>query len=572
MRVNRYVALLLVALFAWGGYAQNHSRRDSLLKAQQDRVKAQQDRADSARIAALERFENARKQQNDRYAKALAESWKRFDSMSPVEKPDEHDALPKDVLEKMKNPELMAEGVSIAGSETARVNFRGALLEVKKFFRNKIVKPMVEYRNERKGQSSSESKKEVQEKKKEVSKVSPFESKPRVSVVNATAADKPNAFTYYGTNMRVNMGDLPSRLKLVNLEPKTIANAWLLCSEDAYTELIQDCLELKDEYKLCDWAYLQMLKALSDEHLGKDSNESTFLTAYIFCQSGYKIRLGQTEGRLLMLYGSEQMVYNQPFFKMENMNLYPFGTNVKRMFTIQACEKAINDSEQPLSMLMTEEPVFDATDSKVRYIESDKYPEMKMQVKVNENLIKFFNDYPVSGLDANPISRWALYANTPLAEEVKNQIYPDLRKAMEGLSDVDKVRRLLSLLQPREYNKPGTSLQYELDDSIWGRDRAFFAEETLFYQYSDCEDHAILFSRLVRDLVKLPVMLVYYPGLHLAAAVKFNEPLEGNYQDRLVINDKDEYYICDPTNYIPEPGVTMEGMDNSTANAIMLEM
>lgn len=552
MRLNRALVLLFVIMCVG-----THANGQDLF----DRFKQKAD----------ERYDNFRKEANARYAKVLAESWKKFSSVKPVEKPEEHDKLPDEVLEKMKNPELMAEGVTVAGSETAGVRFRGALLEVKKFFRNKIVKPMVEYRNERKGQSSSESKKEVQEKKKEVAKVSPFESKPRVSVVNATAADKPNAFTYYGTNMRVNMGDLPRRLKLINLEPKTIANAWLLCSEDAYTELIQDCLELKDEYKLCDWAYLQMLKTLSDEHLGKNSNESTFLTAYIFCQSGYRIRLGQTEGRLLMLYGSEQMVYNQPFFKMENMNLYPFGTNVKRMFTIQACEKAINDSEQPLSMLMTEEPVFDATDSKVRYIESDKYPEMKMQVKVNENLIKFFNDYPVSGLDTNPISRWALYANTPLAEEVKNQIYPDLLKAMEGLSDVDKVRRLLSLLQPREYNKPETSLQYEYDEEVWGSDRAFFAEETLFYPYSDCEDHAILFSRLVRDLVGLKVMLVYYPG-HLAAAVHFNEPLKGKYQDRLVLESGDEYYICDPTNYIPEPGVTMEGMDNSKANAIVLEM
>ena len=62
-----------------------------------------------------------------------------------------------------------------------------------------------------------------------------------------------------------------------------------------------------------------------------------------------------------------------------------------------------------------------------------------------------------------------------------------------------------------------------------------------------------------------------YPG-HLAAAVHFNEPLKGKYQDRLVLESGDEYYICDPTNYIPEPGVTMEGMDNSKANAIVLEM
>lgn len=556
MRMNRIVTLFLLVLLGCGTVSA-------------------QDLFDRFKKAADERYDNFRAEANARYAKVLAESWKKFNSMKPIEKPKENDKLPKEVLEKMKSPELMAQGVSVAGSETAGVRFRNAMLEVRQFFRNKVVKPMVEYRNERRGQNDEAGKQEARkeeqkETKKPVVKTEVAEATPRASVVNATPAEKPHSFTFYGTQMRVNMKDLPQRLRLYNLDPKVISEAWLLCSRNDYTEMIQDCLELKDEYKLCDWAYLQMLKALSDEHLGKDSNESTFLTAYIFCQSGYKIRLGQTEGRLLMLYGSEQMVYNQPFFKMENMNLYPFGANVKRMFTIQACDKAINDSEQPLSMLITEEPAFKATDSKVRYIESDVYPEMKMTVKVNENLIKFFNDYPVSGLSNDPISRWALYANTPLAEEVKAQIYPELKTALEGLSEVDKIRRLLSLIQPRDYEKPETSLQYEYDEEVWGSDRAFFAEETLFYPYSDCEDHAILFSRLVRDLVGLKVMLVYYPG-HLAAAVRFSQPLTGEHQDRLILDNGDTYYICDPTNYIPEPGVTMESMDNTKAKAILLD-
>lgn len=550
--MNRIVTLLLLVLLGCGSVSA-------------------QDLFDRFKKAADERYDNFRAEANARYAKVLAESWKKFNSLRPIEKPQENDKLPKEVLEKMKDPELMAQGVSVAGAETAGVRFRNAMIEVRKFFRNKVVKPMVEYRNERRGVNGDEKKQEEQkETKKTFAKTEVASETPRVSVVEATPEQKPHSFSFYGTLMRVNMKDLPQRLKLFNLDPRIISDAWLLCSRNEYTEMIQDCLELKDEYKLCDWAYLQMLKALSDKYLGKDTNESTFLTAYIFCQSGYKIRLGQTEGRLLMLYGSEQMVYNQPFFKMENMNLYPFGTNVKRMFTIQACDKAINDSEQPLSMLITEEPAFEDNSSKVRYIESDIYPEMKMTVKVNENLIKFFNDYPVSGLDTNPISRWALYANTPLADEVKEQIYPGLKSALEGLSEVDKVRRLLSLIQPRDCQKPETSLKYEYDEEIWGCDRAFFAEETLFYPYSDCEDHAILFSRLVRDLVGLKVMLVYYPG-HLAAAVRFSEPLTGEYQDRLILENGDVYYICDPTNYIPEPGVTMESMDNTKAKAILLD-
>ena len=540
-----------------------------------------QDLFDQFKQKADKRYDNFRDQCNARYAKFLAEGWKKFKGEEPIPVPDEHDKLPQDVLEKMKDPVKITIVVE-TGDATEGVRFRGAMMKVREFFSGKPAKPMVTMRDdyEKRKAEREAAQKEAQRKKQEelakqvaennVANVQKEVPTTPVTVPVVEERQKKHEFTYYGTPMTVDMGDLPQKLRIRDVQPQTVADAWTLCSKKQYTGLIQDCLELRDQYSLCDWAYLQMLKAMTDAYLGADSNESTFLTAYIFCQSGYRIRLAQSEDKLLMLYGSEHTVYNQPFIKMDGMNLYPLGAKVNRLSTIQACDKAINDSEQPMSLLMAEEPALEATASKARRIESDKYPEVNMEVSVNENLIKFFNDYPVSGASSDPLSKWAMYANTPLADEVKAQIYPGLQKSLSGLSEQDQVRRLLSLLQPREWDKPQTSLRYEYDDKVWGHDRVFFAEETLFYPVSDCEDHAILFSRLVRDLLGLKAMLVYYPG-HLAAAVQFSKPLTGKYQDRLVLENGDEYYICDPTNYIPEPGVTMEGMNNAKAKVVLLD-
>ena len=81
---------------------------------------------------------------------------------------------------------------------------------------------------------------------------------------------------------------------------------------------------------------------------------------------------------------------------------------------------------------------------------------------------------------------------------------------IKKLGKLEAVERLLNLLQ--------TGLTYGYDSEVWGCDRAFFAEETLYYPFCDCEDRAILLSRLVRDLLGLETILVYYPG-HLAMAV-----------------------------------------------------
>ena len=111
-----------------------------------------------------------------------------------------------------------------------------------------------------------------------------------------------------------------------------------------------------------------------------------------------------------------------------------------------------------------------------------------------------------------------------------------------------------------------TGLEYEYDDKVWGHDRAFFAEESLYYPYSDCEDRSILFSRLVRDLLGLDVALVYYPG-HLATAVCFKNDVTG---DAMMIGGR-RFVVCDPT-YIGAPvGAQMPNLQHEKAQAIVLE-
>ena len=151
-----------------------------------------------------------------------------------------------------------------------------------------------------------------------------------------------------------------------------------------------------------------------------------------------------------------------------------------------------------------------------------------------------------------------MYANTQLEDGVKKMLYPALRDIIQGLSQQDAANVLINWVQ--------TAFVYELDDKVWGHDRAFFAEESLYYPYCDCEDRSILFSRLIRDLLELDVVLVFYPG-HLATAVHFTDDIKGDY---IMVEGK-KFLICDPT-YIGAPiGLTMKGMDNATCKAILLE-
>lgn len=353
------------------------------------------------------------------------------------------------------------------------------------------------------------------------------------------------SFNFYNTPLRVRAEER-LRFSLPSIREKDLSNAWEQLSGSDYNNIVLDCLKIRDEYNLCDWAYLLMIKAFSDAFINGE-NESTLLTAYIYSQSGYKMRLAMSQGKLYMLYASQHEIYDRVYYTIDGSRFYPLGGEPKSL----SIANFSFPKEQELSLAIRQTPKLAKNESSSRSLAARDYP-LTASCSVNRNLLDFFTDYPSSQLDDNPMTKWAMYAQTPLDKQTLDQLYPSLSEAIKDKSQTTSVGILLNFVQ--------TAFVYEYDNVVWGHDRAFFAEETLFYPYCDCEDRCILFSHLVRELVGLDVLLLYYPD-HLCTAVKFTESVSGDY---LTVSS-DRYYICDPTYIGAGIGVTMPRYKNQSA-------
>ena len=355
--------------------------------------------------------------------------------------------------------------------------------------------------------------------------------------------------TFYGTKVSVGF-PTNETLKLPGLSEKQLAKAWKQLSSEAYDVTLNNVLAVRKKLALCDWGYVEMLQAISEKKYGK-TNEAVFMQAYLLSQSGYKIRLATDDEKLYMLIATQQNMFSLPFFIIDNTKFYALNCKSQEL---SIC-KAKFDKEKVVSLQLRQEQKLAAQYTDPRKLTS-KYG-VVAQVSVNKNTIDFFNDYPSAYIGNDATTRWSVYANTPLEKVIRETLYPTLKKAVAGLSERDAVNKILNFVQ--------TAFVYEYDDKIWGGDRAFFAAETLHYPYADCEDRSILFSRLVRDILGLDVVLIYYPG-HLATAVAFTQDVHGDY---LTHNNR-KYIVCDPT-YINAPlGRTMPGMNNQEARIIEL--
>ena len=501
--MKRVLIILGMVLCMTQGHAQNHStkpKQNALDKFMQSVEKE----FDDFNKQNEEEFDQFRRQIMEEFVAFLRNPWKSFEETKPVPLPKEEPVPPVVIPKEDKDKPIKDKPVVIED----------------------IVKP------------------------------APIEPQPtpvvpikELPVVQEKTVD----FTFFGTPGKVRF-DTAHRFTLQGVSEKDVAAALSAIDTKDYDNMLFDCLSLRKNLNLSDWGYLQMLKELSDKVCGKGTNESALMLAYLYMQSGYKMRLATDGRKLYMLYASKHQIFDQASFGLKGEVFY----GVEELPSRLKISEASFPKEKELSLLINGNQLFTKVESSPRTIVSEQYKNVKVTVSVNKNLIAFYNTYPTSMINDNFMTRWAMYANTPLDASVRKMMYPVLKEQLKGQSKLEAVSRLLNLVQ--------TGLVYEYDNKVWGDDRAFFSEESLYYPYCDCEDRAILFTRMVRDLLGLNCILIYYPG-HLASAVVFNdENVKGDY---IMLNGQ-KFIVCDPT-YIGAPvGVTMPEMDNKTATVILL--
>lgn len=362
---------------------------------------------------------------------------------------------------------------------------------------------------------------------------------------------------FYGTPINLRPTDSLDDFQLNGANEDAFATGWEELSKSSTNNLIADCLRVRSDYNLPDWGYVKFLDAVASAIKGNTGNEKVLLQGFLLNQSGYKVRFAYDgEKKLHLLFATRGIMYDHSRYHVDDDWFYsytkPQGTEV------YICKFGM-PKEQAVSMGIEKSPILAYTPGTRRDVTAKRYPEIKVSVTPNKNLIDFYNEYPDATLEMSPYSLWVIHGNTPASPEVKEQLYPALRKAIEGKTQLEGVQMLLKLAQ---------SFPYEYDETIWGTDRTFWMDESWEYPYSDCEDHSINFTRMIRDILGLDVCLIYYPG-HLSSCVAITEgDVKGDYID---FGGK-RYTVCDPTYFYGGVGRTAPSNDNSEAILIPLRL
>ena len=510
---------------------------------------------------AKKEYSDFRKQALAEYTKFVREAWEEFGAEPPVQIPDEEKVMP----------------MVVEGYEEETASWFSKLFGGKKDPEKEAQKEA----EKKAKKAAKEAKKEEKRRKREqtnnnlvvqqvVAAPAPATKQPEPLSEVVPVPEKANdymAFDVFGTQCSVRIGD-NCRIRLAGLSGDNVADALGEFTKPQFDNMLYDCLQERKKHHFSDWAYYQMLLALTDKFYGKHTNEATLVLGFLYSQSGYKMRYAHDANTLYILVSSQYNIFKKSFFYVDGECYYlldDIGDDAK----LAIC-KAKFPKESPLSLRISAVQDFSDNPTIERTITSPMNPDFSFTITSNKNYLAFYETYPSSYTDNNFMTRWAMYANTPLEKGITAQLYPKMKEKLEGMTPLEKVQQLDWWVQgtvdiKRENPNQGCFL-YAFDDDVWGGDRAFFGEETFFYPYCDCEDRSILLSHLVRDLVDLDVVLVYYPG-HLAMAVNFPEDIPGDH----IMLDGRKFTVCDPTYVGSEVGETMPTMKDKSTTVILLE-
>lgn len=289
----------------------------------------------------------------------------------------------------------------------------------------------------------------------------------------------------------------------------------------------------KARYHPDDWLYYQLVRKMAQQISPKAANyyPYTFYKWWFLVQSGYDARLTVAGDYLLFYVQCDEAIYNIPAKIIEGrqyvcLNYHDYGSiDFQRYQFADATPFAVAGA-RPFSYKISSLPDFlpDAyTEKEVQF--SDGLREYAFRIKVNPQVKTLFTNYPAVDYD--------LQFNMPLSRATYESLLSSLKKQVKGLKPKDGVEFLMRFTRYAFLFKP--------DTEVFGAEKRLSPEQTLLYEYSDCEDRAALFFFLVKEIYNLPMLVLTYPG-HVTVAVQFDKPY-----GKTIAYNGNQYSVCEPS-------------------------
>jgi len=368
----------------------------------------------------------------------------------------------------------------------------------------------------------------------------------RTEPIRLPAAARPFLVDFHATDIPLRA--IPSPMLAGSVNQETIRKYWGDMSATDFGPIVQDLAKVRADLGLNDWGYLMLLNSIAKKAYPNRVNEQTLMVWFYLIKSDYDVRIGFNSTRAYLLTPIDNTLFNATFLTLNGKRFYVIQLEnpqerVGSLYTYEGDYPGVSKRMN----LAVDRPVNLRTDMIERELQfTHQGKRYTLNVPVNRNAIAYYERYPQTDYPIYPMAKGT--------EATLSSLKSQLRVLLEGQSQADAARTLLNFVQ--------TAFEYKTDQDQFGREKWMMPEETLFYPYSDCDDRAILYAYLVRELTGLEVVGLLYPS-HLTTAIL----LPGVSGDTIMHNGK-RYLAADPTFIGADIGMTMPQLKGQAPQVI----
>lgn len=331
---------------------------------------------------------------------------------------------------------------------------------------------------------------------------------------------------FYGISVKV------PQLHTVDIDAMTsdeVSKAWSEYSLNGTKKIANSFVEKAGAMRLNDWFTYELVKKSVNKQCVTSNIESrALLQFFLLANMGFDVRLAKTEVEPALLIAIGEQLYNRPYLKIGDKRYYIYSADSsgqvsgKNMYTCELPDDAY--SGRQLNMLITG-GIYIGNGKKHNHTLS--WNGMEVTADIDEGMIEMVRHYPQMDIPR--------YADSELDAGVRQNILNQLKPHISGMTKKAAANKLLHFVQ--------FAFDYATDDELHGYEKPYFIEENFYYPKNDCEDRAIFYAFLIRNLLGLDVHLVHFPGHECTSVCFGTENVIGSgyrYEGKT-------YIICDPT-------------------------
>jgi len=354
-------------------------------------------------------------------------------------------------------------------------------------------------------------------------------------------------FRFYGQQVNINYDKLLIFSKIGSFSEDSVSGFWKSFARSNSNQLVDQLMDYRDLLGLGDWGYFQLVKATSNHIFAGNVLNADLLAWALMIRSGFDVRLAFNQNSTTILFPCENTIYAKQFVVIGQKRFYLDREMKSQLLVTSQHPFPDNVGMIDLNFYKSVNFIGKLTIRKYSLLWNDR--NYLFSMRYNPDLIRFYHDYP----QTDPTVYFGAPVSSVLKEDLMGQLYPMLSKM-----DRPKAAAFLQQFVEKEFSFiPGKQ--------TGGFSQSRFTEEMIASKSGDDRSKAVLFSWLVRVLLRLPVVGVQFPGYY-STAVCYDTPLDGNYY----YLNRGKYYITDPS-FINAPiGMTMPVFEGLTPQLIDL--